>query len=136
MDWSLQWSVNDYIHDFMLFLDYDFAINLRWIYISGSSFNACLSCNDYFTLDGGMCLECRAGRYYNTSSQSCQACHSSCLTCTAGDNHSCLACQTPLSLHPSTRSCRACCPSGVVEKQPGAECCDCDKSTGTIFLFI
>ena len=107
---------------------------LNWIFISGSSFNACLSCNDYFTLDGGMCLECRAGRYYNTSSQSCQACHSSCLTCTAGDNRSCLACQTPLSLHPSTRSCRACCPPGVVEKQSGAECCDCDKSTGMIFI--
>ena len=97
---------------------------------TGSSLNSCLSCHDFRTLDNGMCLECRSGRYYNTSSKSCESCHSSCLTCTGGDSLSCISCQTPFSLHISTRSCRKCCPSGINEKMEGVTCCDCDKSTG------
>lgn len=99
-------------------------------FISGSGLYDCTSCHDFFTLDGGMCIECPSGRYYNVSSQACEPCNDSCLTCSSGGENGCTSCQTPKSLHPSTSTCRECCPAGMLEEDYDSSCCSCDPATG------
>lgn len=96
---------------------------------TGSGLNDCTSCRDYLTLDGGMCIECRSGRYYNLSSQRCEPCSSSCLTCSSGGERSCTSCQSPKSLHTASGTCRICCPPGILEEEHNT-CCSCDPLTG------
>ncbi|XP_042893586.1 furin-like protease 2, partial [Penaeus japonicus] len=98
----------------------------------GSGLNDCTSCRDYLTLDGGMCIECRSGRYYNLSSQRCEPCSSSCLTCSSGGERSCTSCQSPKSLHTASGTCRICCPPGILEEEHNT-CCSCDPLTGQCY---
>ncbi|KAG0729568.1 Furin-like protease 2 [Chionoecetes opilio] len=102
----------------------------------GAGIYDCTSCHDFFTLDGGMCIECPSGRYYNVShitrSQACEPCSASCLTCSAGGENSCTSCQSPKSLHPATSTCRECCPAGVAEDYDSF-CCSCDPGTGQCY---
>lgn len=100
------------------------------MFISGSGLHDCTSCHDFFTLDGGMCIECPSGRYYNVSSQACEPCNDSCLTCSSGGENGCTSCQAPKSLHPSTSTCRECCPAGALEEDYDSSCCLCDPATG------
>lgn len=100
------------------------------VFISGSGLYDCTSCHDFFTLDGGMCIECPSGRYYNVSSQACEPCNDSCLTCSSGGENGCTSCQAPKSLHLSTSTCRECCPAGVLEEDSDSSCCSCDPATG------
>lgn len=117
-------------------------INLPCVsYLSGSGLSDCTSCHDYLTLDGGMCIECRSGRYYNLSSQACEACSESCLTCSSGGDNGCTSCEAPMSLHPATGTCRPCCPPSTQEEEHEIPCCSCDPATGVysyiqIFVFI
>ncbi|KAK3853126.1 hypothetical protein Pcinc_022851 [Petrolisthes cinctipes] len=99
----------------------------------GSGLYSCMSCHDYLTLDGGMCIECRSGRYYNLTARACQACSPSCLTCSSGGESRCTSCQAPASLHPSTGTCRPCCPEGVSEADHSTPCCTCDPATGQCY---
>ncbi|XP_069939490.1 furin-like protease 2 isoform X1 [Cherax quadricarinatus] len=99
----------------------------------GSGLNDCTSCHDYLTLDGGMCIECQSGSYYNLSSQACEPCNKSCLTCSSGGDNGCTSCQTPMSLHPATSTCRTCCPPGVTEGEHETPCCSCDPTTGQCY---
>lgn len=103
---------------------------LRRSFISGSGLYDCTSCHDFFTLDGGMCIECPSGQYYNVSSQACELCNDSCLTCSSGGENGCTSCEAPKSLHPSTSTCRKCCPAGVLEEDYDSSCCSCDPATG------
>ncbi|XP_071529775.1 furin-like protease 2 isoform X2 [Panulirus ornatus] len=99
----------------------------------GSGLNDCTSCHDYLTLDGGMCIECRSGRYYNLSSQACEPCSKSCLTCSSSGDNGCTSCEAPISLHPATGTCRPCCPSSIREEEHEVPCCSCDPTTGQCY---
>ncbi|XP_076044014.1 furin-like protease 2 [Oratosquilla oratoria] len=99
----------------------------------GSGLRDCTSCHEYQTLDGGICLECRAGNYFNEELGGCAACHNSCLTCQSGGADGCTSCQPPLSLHPSTRMCRPCCSPSTDSFDLETDCCRCDPSTGQCY---
>ncbi|XP_063859924.1 furin-like protease 2 isoform X1 [Scylla paramamosain] len=99
----------------------------------GSGLYDCTSCHDFFTLDGGMCIECPSGQYYNLSSKACETCSGTCLTCSSGGDNGCTSCQPPKSLHPETSTCRECCPPGVYENDDEASCCSCDPATGQCY---
>ncbi|MPC31243.1 Furin-like protease 2 [Portunus trituberculatus] len=101
--------------------------------LQGSGLYDCTSCHDFFTLDGGMCIECPSGQYYNLSSQACETCSDTCLTCSSGGDSGCTSCQPPKSLHPETSTCRDCCPPGVYENDDEASCCSCDPATGQCY---
>lgn len=116
---------------FTWFEEKNWKLNLHRPPLPGSGIHSCTSCNEFLTLDGGMCLECSAGRYYNSSLRACVPCDSSCLTCNAKGATSCTSCQSPLSLHPATRTCRLCCPPGIADETIN-HCCLCNPDTGKL----
>ncbi|RXG73148.1 Furin-like protease 2 [Armadillidium vulgare] len=96
---------------------------------NASGIFSCTSCQPYLTLDGGMCLECPSGQYYNISQAKCDHCHESCLTCKGSHFNQCLSCQAPYSLHQETGTCQTCCKESTDEAKNG-DCCECLPETG------
>lgn len=104
-----------------------------YLIFTASGIFSCTSCQPYLTLDGGMCLECPTGQYYNISQAKCDHCHESCLTCKGSHFNQCLSCQAPYSLHQETSTCQTCCKESIDETKNG-DCCECLPETGNVFM--
>lgn len=89
----------------------------------------CTSCPPRSMLEGGLCMECLGGQYYDSQTQLCKTCHESCRTCTGPGKYNCASCAKPLHLHKLNNQCVLCCAANE-KKAENDECCLCDPDTG------
>ena len=101
---------------------------------SGSSTTSCLSCysGKYFLVANNSCVSCNVDGYYqDTTTQTCNACDSSCQTCNGAAATNCLTCGTGKYLLSVNNSCVSCNVDGYYIDTVAQACVACDSSCKT-----
>ena len=99
--------------------------------VAGST--SCTSCKTPTYLQSltgpASCLTtCPNGKYPDSTSNICQTCHSSCLSCSNSGSSSCTTCISGTYLQPFVATCLATCPSTYYPDTSDNKCKQCDSS--------
>ncbi|CAG9335153.1 unnamed protein product [Blepharisma stoltei] len=78
--------------------------------------NTCITCKTYANLVGTTC-KCDDGYYWNSGTENCEACDSSCKTCTSWNYLDCLTCAD--GYYMASGICGSSCPSGYSSTPSG-----------------
>ena len=101
---------------------------------SESSATSCLSCysGKYMLAVNNSCVSCNINGYYqDTVTQTCEACDTSCKTCSGSASTNCLSCDTGKYLLAANNSCVSCDVDGYYQDTLAQTCNECDTSCQT-----
>ncbi|EAS04209.2 zinc finger lsd1 subclass family protein, partial (macronuclear) [Tetrahymena thermophila SB210] len=87
--------------------------------------SGCVKCNSTYYLYNSQCILACPDGYTSDSDNTCQACHSTCLTCSSPSSTSCLTCRDNNYLNPD-RTCKESCPSQFWGDDSKWQCKQCD----------
>ncbi|KAL4482616.1 hypothetical protein ABPG73_021276 [Tetrahymena malaccensis] len=74
---------------------------------------------------------CQNGTFPDKSTNKCQKCDSTCLTCSAGTNTDCLTCSSPNYLQTDKNSCLPTCKSNEYQDSSSNKCAPCNVTCAT-----
>ena len=101
---------------------------------TGAAATNCLTCNTgkYLLAANNSCVACDVDGYYqDTLAQTCEACDTSCQTCSGSAATSCVSCPTGKYLLASNSSCVSCDVDGYYQDTIAQSCNTCDSSCET-----